>query len=122
MSEQLGVYAADDLELLRKSLGNTERVVAGVRRDQFGLSTPCPDWTVRTLLNHMVAGNIYFAHRARDEQTDMSTWTSEHIGSRDPVEVYAASAREALDAWASPGATERRATLPSGGEGPRIFA
>jgi uncharacterized protein (TIGR03086 family) len=31
-------------------------VLAGVTDDRFGLPTPCPDWTVRSVLNHIVLG------------------------------------------------------------------
>lgn len=33
-------------------------VLAGVDDDQFGLPTPCTEWTVRGVLNHIVIGNM----------------------------------------------------------------
>jgi uncharacterized protein (TIGR03086 family) len=111
----------DDLELLERAIAATARVVHGVRADQHGAPTPCSDWDVRTLMNHLVAGNRYFAARARDDNPDMSIWAAEHIGAGVPASVYDASAQEALDAWRAPGAVQRRARLPSGGTGPKVI-
>ncbi|HEX5402132.1 MAG TPA: TIGR03086 family metal-binding protein [Pseudonocardiaceae bacterium] len=33
-------------------------VVAGITDDQYGLPTPCTEWTSRSVLNHIVIGNM----------------------------------------------------------------
>jgi hypothetical protein len=42
-------------ELFAAALAQAERVVAGVRRDRLGAPTPCADWDVRALLDHLRA-------------------------------------------------------------------
>jgi uncharacterized protein (TIGR03086 family) len=40
-----------------RALQATRHIVAGIGDDQWHEPTPCPDWDVRGLLNHIVAGN-----------------------------------------------------------------
>ena len=111
----------DPIALLERALAGTRRVVGDVRPDQYGAPTPCPGWDVRALLNHLLAGNEYFAALGRGERPDMAVWTTDHLGEGDPAALYDASSKTALDAWRGPGALDRFATLPSGGKGPRVF-
>ncbi|MFI7601286.1 TIGR03086 family metal-binding protein [Actinoplanes sp. NPDC049681] len=36
------------------------KLAAGVRPDQLALKTPCPEWSVRDLIDHVVKGNLMF--------------------------------------------------------------
>ena len=47
----------DIVELYERALDQAGQIVAGVSPDQFGLPTPCSEWDVRTLLEHVVGGN-----------------------------------------------------------------
>jgi uncharacterized protein (TIGR03086 family) len=40
--------------MLEKSITETAAVVRGVKPDQFSAATPCRDWDVRTLTNHLL--------------------------------------------------------------------
>ncbi len=52
----------DDLaDLHDRALAATGRIVAGVGADQWGDETPCAGWDVRTLVNHVVSGNLWAA-------------------------------------------------------------
>jgi uncharacterized protein (TIGR03086 family) len=43
-----------DLTTMRQACASTERVVERVTPEQYGLATPCSEWDVRDLLNHLV--------------------------------------------------------------------
>lgn len=43
----------------RQALDATRDVVAGIKASQLDDPTPCDDWDVRTLLNHVVGGNLW---------------------------------------------------------------
>jgi len=54
----------DIAEVHAQALDATRVYVAGVREDQWSDSTPCEDWDVRTLVNHLVTGNEWAAELA----------------------------------------------------------
>jgi uncharacterized protein (TIGR03083 family) len=49
--------AIDPFRAHRRAQATFASVLAGVGQDQLGGSTPCPPWTVRDLLLHVVNGN-----------------------------------------------------------------
>ncbi len=49
----------DTLELFRASVGEFDRRVAAIRDDQWGDATPCAEWSVRDLVNHLVAEDLW---------------------------------------------------------------
>ena len=69
-----------------------------VRPDDARSSTPCEEWTVTELVDHIVAGPAAFAAMVRGEQVDWSAPTTHHD---DPVAAFRDASRELLDAWAS---------------------
>ena len=50
----------DDITLLRRAVDDTARIIDGVRPDQLGSPTPCPDFTVEQLIAHLVEGAAGF--------------------------------------------------------------
>src|SRR5450759_3289390 len=54
----MGSTPADQLA---QALDTTERLINGIGDDQWTNATPCTDWTVRDLVNHVVFGNWLFA-------------------------------------------------------------
>jgi uncharacterized protein (TIGR03086 family) len=100
-------------EQYRRALLNTGRIVMGVRPEDLTLPTPCRDWDVRLLLNHIIGGNYMFAEVARGGQADASGVMDDHT-LPDPGSNYIKSADEVLAAWAEPGAMQRRCKMPFG--------
>jgi uncharacterized protein (TIGR03086 family) len=77
------------------------------------------DWDIRTLLAHLVGGNIRFAQALRKEPADWPTRDEELISS--PLAEFGASAAEmtsAVEGIDDP----MRATLLPAGEPPAVFA
>lgn len=106
--------AGDPREALRRALDQGERVVSGVSPDQAELPTPCADWTVRQLVEHLV-GAMRF-HGAVTAGT-ISGAHPPTRGSLPPLgDDWAAAYRQARDAmlaaWQRPGALEQTYTLP----------
>jgi uncharacterized protein (TIGR03086 family) len=112
---------SEDAALFARAAAGTARVAEQVRPQQYDDPTPCSEWSVRTLLNHMVAGNRYFAVSARGQRPDAAVWAEDHLGDRPAGSVYSQTAEQAVQAWAEPGAAERAATLPSGDPGPLLL-
>jgi uncharacterized protein (TIGR03086 family) len=52
---------ADPRDLHRRAGSMAADVIARVRPDQLGQATPCTEWDVRALINHVVGGNLRLA-------------------------------------------------------------
>jgi uncharacterized protein (TIGR03086 family) len=55
------VSEPEPVELYRRAAADALRLAAAVRPDQLGLPTPCSDWTVQDLLDHLVGGTRYLS-------------------------------------------------------------
>ncbi|MFE7315959.1 TIGR03086 family metal-binding protein [Streptomyces sp. NPDC057555] len=93
------------LDACERTLAVVEDLVRAVQPDQFGLPTPCGDWDVRALLNHLVWENLLWAGLA--DGTPRSDVTADHLG-QDPVAAFRAAAGSALAAFRRPGMLDRR--------------
>lgn len=101
----------NQVDLLDGVLAKTGRLVAGVRRDQREQPTPCPDFDVASLVDHLVGWLRKFADSATGEQSaeDPSAF---HAGD-DASEQFDAAAGRAVAAFRS-GATDRPLRLTQG--------
>lgn len=52
---------------LARALAAVGQLVAGVRSEQCSASTPCTDWSVRDLVNHLAHVNLTFAALLNDQ-------------------------------------------------------
>jgi uncharacterized protein (TIGR03086 family) len=83
--------------------------------DQWHRPTPCSDWDVRTLVNHVASENLWTPPLLEGR-------TIEEVGDRfegdvlgeDPRSAWDSSARDAVAAVQAPGAMERTAHLSFG--------
>jgi uncharacterized protein (TIGR03086 family) len=102
---------ADPLELLIQAVGETERVVAGVRPEQANLPTPCAAFDVRALVNHVVLDVEHFAATAAGEPWEAHD--DDVIGDDWPL-AYRQAANELIEAWRREGVTGRMLRSPAG--------
>jgi uncharacterized protein (TIGR03086 family) len=86
-------------------------LIARIRPAHWGLPTPCDEWTVRDIVNKMVASTITFtafARRARPDPAYDLVHPPELVGD-DPLGVFLAAAVDCRDAWRAPGSLEGNA-------------
>lgn len=90
--------------------------VHAVRDDQWGAGTPCAEWTVRDLVNHLVSEQLWVPSLVRDgcmiEEVG-DTFEGDLLGP-DPAASWETAARSAREAFAAPGALERTVHLSYG--------
>jgi uncharacterized protein (TIGR03086 family) len=103
--------AADSLDQLTRAFDATERLVAGVRGDQWTEQTGCPGWSVRDLLGHVVAGQFAFAAILTRENPPDNT--AEPLGA-DPTAAYRDSGEALRTAFSRPGVLDEVFTVPAG--------
>lgn len=93
------------------------RVMLAVPADRLDAPTPCPDWDVRALVNHMVfwSGRIEGAARKQPPPADPAG-ARDFTADGDWAERYAQNVRKAAVAWSDPAAWE--GTTDVTGRGP----
>ncbi|MFG1778178.1 TIGR03086 family metal-binding protein [Micromonospora sp. NPDC049051] len=105
----------DPLETYRRSLADFTDRVEQVGPGQWSDPTPCPDWDVRTLVNHVVGEDRWsvalLAGRTIEEVGDR--YDGDVLGP-DPAGAAREAAGQAELAFTHPGALERTVALSSG--------
>ena len=89
----------------RASLWATEKVSGAT--ETLDATTPCDDWDVRTLLNHILETQRYFLSSARGEDASPPSPTPPATLSDDPVADFEAVRSDMLGAYAEPGAIDK---------------
>lgn len=99
--------------VLTRACTSTGSTLANVAGGQLALPTPCGDWRVRDLINHIVSATRFFG--------DLAEWGSSpegqewpHYGDVDFVSSFGELSRRAVAAFSAPGAMERTMVLPTG--------
>src|SRR4051794_28967150 len=83
---------SDQIELVARATELTANVVAGVKPDQLDSPTPCTEWTVRDLINHMVGASELFASAGEGERSTINPFGHpDDLVGDDPAGVYEAT-------------------------------
>jgi uncharacterized protein (TIGR03086 family) len=95
--------------------GAIRDLIANTTPDQMGNATPCANWTVRDLVNHMVGGGTMFGTALKGEpvEMDLAGPMPDLLGD-DPVAAWDGAAAAFTEGVDSPGALEREIVLPFG--------
>jgi uncharacterized protein (TIGR03086 family) len=95
----------DLLDLYRQASRWTAEKVAGAQ--DLEAATPCPDWRVRDLLDHMLDTQRYFAGAARGEKVSPPSPTPPSLLTDDPSADFERGSANVIDAYAPDGVIER---------------
>ena len=97
--------STDLLDMYRRSSAWCGEKVAGAQ--SLDAATPCDDWNVRELLNHMLETQRYFAGSARGESVSPPASTPPTLLSDDPVQDFVRAQAEVLSAFGQEGVIEK---------------
>lgn len=100
------------LDLLARAGATTRVVVVGVRADQLDDRTPCPDFTVRDLLAHLLEAVVSLGAIGSGEPPAGVAPIGSDMGG--VVEGYDAAVASTLEIWRAEGAMEREYPAPWG--------
>lgn len=98
----------DAVELFRAATAHAADVVDEVGADALGRPTPCAEWTVQDLVDHMVGSTEYVLAACAGRPPTLRVGTT--------PDDYRSGVRAALDALAEPGVLEHTCTSPLGFE------
>jgi uncharacterized protein (TIGR03086 family) len=96
----------DIVMTLEKSAKATAAVARGVRPEQFGSPTPCAEWNVEQLMNHLIGSLEYFKARGEGNQAGppQSAPPTSYVQT---VQALQSAAMATAAAWRRPGALEQ---------------
>ncbi|MGH3205898.1 MAG: TIGR03086 family metal-binding protein [Streptosporangiaceae bacterium] len=94
--------------LMAAAAAETARVVTqAANTKNLDQPTPCPDWDLRTLLNHTILWTSYSAERrAHGESVAEELMSKDFTAEPGYAEAYQAQIAKAVQAWSSPKAWE----------------
>jgi uncharacterized protein (TIGR03086 family) len=90
----------DEAGVLRRGLDQLAGLLDDVPSRALGDPTPCPQWTVQDLVDHIVAAPSRFASMARGEAVD---WSATPSAGPDPAARFRSEAEDLLRAVAEDG-------------------
>jgi uncharacterized protein (TIGR03086 family) len=99
------------IELDRRAVAESVRVVSLIGAADLGRPTPCALWTLGDLLAHMTAQHRGFAAAARGKGAGPDVWEVAPLGG-EPVAAYTEAADDVVAAFAGPGVADARFALP----------
>ena len=116
----------DELRLLERAQDWTAEIVAGVREGDLAHPTPCEDWDVARLLDHLIADVETFNKVASGEPADLvadiDPTAPQNVGKAwpHPTDHFGRLVKEARELWGRPGALEQtyktsRSEIPGDG-------
>jgi len=100
------------VDQLGRAFDAVARLVSNIRADQWPAPTPCTDWTVRQVVNHLIGMNRVFAALLADQPPPPRP-SADHVED-DPVGAYRDSAAALRAAFGGPGVLERSYHGPLG--------
>jgi uncharacterized protein (TIGR03086 family) len=94
------------VEQLVQVTAEAERLVAGIRSDQWTAPTPCGEWTVRELINHVTGGDRLFTAALTSEERKPAD--------DDPTTEFHDASADLVAAFRLPGVLAKVVTIPFG--------
>jgi uncharacterized protein (TIGR03086 family) len=111
-TERSDAECAPLVEQLGRALDAVAGLISNIRADQWSAPTPCTDWTVRQLVNHLIGMNRVFAALLADQPPPPKP-SADHAED-DPVGAYRDSSAALRAAFGRRGVLERTYRGPLG--------
>jgi uncharacterized protein (TIGR03086 family) len=113
---------SDVVELYDRAVQRFGALVRDVGDDRWDLPTPCTEWNVRDLVNHVLGENRWVPPLLEAKTIeDVGTALDGDLLGTDPVGEWDSAAKEAVAAFGEPGALERTVHLSFGDVPGRLY-
>ena len=94
-------------DLYARAMLGTRAVIDAVRPEQWADATPCTEWNVRQIANHLIGENLWAVELLQGRTiAEVGNRLEGDLAADDPAGAYAASVRSASTACTAPGAME----------------
>jgi uncharacterized protein (TIGR03086 family) len=107
----------DSVATLQRVIDESKRLVGGVTPEQLGNKTPCTEWTVRDIINHITGGATMFAVSAEQgsvpDELVGQLLGGDNLGD-DYKAAFNAAADKAMSAFSDPAVLDKMVKLPFG--------
>ena len=107
----------DTVAMMKQVVNSTDQVVQGLDPSQLALPSPCTEWTVRDVINHITGGATMFAVCVEEGSVpdDLlgQLMGGDNLGD-DFRGAWGTAATRAVAAFESPGALDKMVKLPFG--------
>ena len=87
----------DPISRLEASIEQARPVLGATTNGQYDLGTPCTDWDVRTLLNHMVGALVMYRDVADKGEADLAVLSRDQVGD-EHITAFKVRSKEAVEA------------------------
>ncbi|MFE9890642.1 TIGR03086 family metal-binding protein [Streptomyces scopuliridis] len=105
-----------------RTLAGFDRTVRLVRVDQWDNPTPCTEWTVRDVVNHIVSEQLWVPHLLHGATlAEVGDRYDGDVLGHDPVRAWSEASTNARRAWTEEGATERTVHLSFGASDASLY-
>jgi len=102
-------------DLYVQAMNTTSAYLEAVRSDQWLYATPCTQWTVRDIANHIIGENLWAAELFNGIRVaEVGNRLEGDLTGKDPAAAYRASVRLATAACIIPGAMDATCHLSFG--------
>lgn len=112
----------DLVAMFRRSTDRFGARVRAVAGDQWSAPTPCDEWDVRALVDHVATEQLWAPHLLRGETLDQvgDRYDGDVLGD-DPVAAWEAAVASSVAAFSAPGAIDGTVHLSYGDEAAREY-
>ena len=107
----------DNVVLLQRTVDQVNRLSANLTEEQLAAQTPCTEWKVRDLINHITGGATMFAISAEEgsvpDELMGKLMSGDNLGD-DWRGAWSAASTRAIAVFKQPGIMEKTVKLPFG--------
>src|ERR1051325_8762999 len=101
-------------ELLEQAVASTRKVLQNLTKDDLDKATPCTNWKVRDILNHIIGGTHFFVTTKETGVGPDDGGEGQEFTDGDVVAAFDNGTKQAIAAFNAPGALEKIVKLPFG--------
>lgn len=103
----------EPVKLLEQVVAEGQRVIDNIKPDQLGDPTPCEEFDVKALLNHLTMAAALITDGVHQQPMNPELFTKDFLGA-DPAGSFRETSKQLVEAWNEPGVLDGTVIMPYG--------